>query len=83
MHLVLTAMCPAPQCLLILTTLVVAAAFVALDVKWAEQWQSARISLQVRAEAEPFLCPKGSPYGKGRLASGHGGGDPLASPPCG
>ncbi|XP_029767728.1 glycerophosphoinositol inositolphosphodiesterase GDPD2 [Terrapene carolina triunguis] len=40
------------KCLLILTALVVAAAFVALDVKWTEQWQSARISLQATG---PFL----------------------------
>ncbi|XP_050820900.1 glycerophosphoinositol inositolphosphodiesterase GDPD2 [Gopherus flavomarginatus] len=40
------------KCLLILTALVVAAGFVALDVKWAEQWQSARISLQATG---PFL----------------------------
>ncbi|TFK15411.1 bromo adjacent homology domain-containing 1 protein [Platysternon megacephalum] len=38
--------------LLILTALIVAAAFVALDVKWTEQWQSARISLQATG---PFL----------------------------
>ncbi|XP_075773779.1 glycerophosphoinositol inositolphosphodiesterase GDPD2 isoform X2 [Pelodiscus sinensis] len=38
--------------LLILTALVVATVFVALDVQWAEQWQSARISLQATG---PFL----------------------------
>ncbi|KAM9126936.1 glycerophosphoinositol inositolphosphodiesterase GDPD2 [Pangshura tecta] len=40
------------KCLLILTALIVAAGFVALDVKWAEQWQSVRISLQATG---PFL----------------------------
>ncbi|XP_067404085.1 glycerophosphoinositol inositolphosphodiesterase GDPD2 isoform X2 [Emydura macquarii macquarii] len=40
------------KCLLILTAFVVAAAFVALDVKWAEEWQSAYISLQATG---PFL----------------------------
>lgn len=41
--------CPvhAPQILLILTALVVAAAFTGLGIKWAEEWKSARISLQV------------------------------------
>lgn len=41
--------CPlrAPQVLLILTALVVAAAFTGLGIKWAEEWKSARISLQV------------------------------------
>lgn len=43
----LTALCPAPQVLLILTALVVAAAFTGLGIKWAEEWKSARISLQV------------------------------------
>lgn len=41
--------CPlhVPQVLLILTALVVAAAFTGLGIKWAEEWKSARISLQV------------------------------------
>lgn len=43
----LTALCPAPQTLLILTALVVAAAFIGLGIKWAEEWRSARVSLQV------------------------------------
>lgn len=43
----LTALCPAPQTLLIITALVVAAAFTGLGIKWAEEWKSARISLQV------------------------------------
>lgn len=43
----LIALCPAPQTLLILTALVVAAAFTGLGIKWAEEWRSARISLQV------------------------------------
>nr|XP_020651505.1 glycerophosphoinositol inositolphosphodiesterase GDPD2 [Pogona vitticeps] len=38
--------------LLILTVLVVAAAFVGLEIQWAEQWESARISLQAMG---PFL----------------------------
>lgn len=38
---------PAPQSLLMLTALVVAAAFTGLGIKWAEEWRSARISLQV------------------------------------
>uniref|UniRef100_A0A8C8RW94 Glycerophosphodiester phosphodiesterase domain containing 2 n=1 Tax=Pelusios castaneus TaxID=367368 RepID=A0A8C8RW94_9SAUR len=40
------------KCLLILTALVVAAAFIALDVKWAVEWQSVHISLQATG---PFL----------------------------
>lgn len=43
----LSALCPAPQTLLILTALVVAAAFTGLGIKWAEEWKSAHISLQV------------------------------------
>lgn len=44
--------CPAPplQILLVLTALLVVAAFVGLDVQWAEEWRSAYVSLQVRAE---------------------------------
>ncbi|KAJ7395534.1 Glycerophosphoinositol inositolphosphodiesterase GDPD2 [Pitangus sulphuratus] len=38
--------------LLILTALVVAAAFTGLGIKWAEEWRSARISLQATG---PFL----------------------------
>ncbi|KAM9179799.1 glycerophosphoinositol inositolphosphodiesterase GDPD2 [Mergus octosetaceus] len=38
--------------LLIITALVVAAAFTGLGIKWAEEWKSARISLQ---ETGPFL----------------------------
>uniref|UniRef100_A0A8B9QEF3 Glycerophosphodiester phosphodiesterase domain containing 2 n=1 Tax=Apteryx owenii TaxID=8824 RepID=A0A8B9QEF3_APTOW len=38
--------------LLIVTTLVVAAAFTGLGIKWAEEWRSARISLQATG---PFL----------------------------
>ncbi|XP_039573423.1 glycerophosphoinositol inositolphosphodiesterase GDPD2 isoform X1 [Passer montanus] len=38
--------------LLILTALVVAAAFTGLGIKWAEEWKSARISLQATG---PFL----------------------------
>ncbi|NWV23269.1 GDPD2 inositolphosphodiesterase, partial [Origma solitaria] len=38
--------------LLILTVLVVAAAFTGLGIKWAEEWKSARISLQATG---PFL----------------------------
>ncbi|NXU77367.1 GDPD2 inositolphosphodiesterase, partial [Oreotrochilus melanogaster] len=38
--------------LLILTALVVAAAFTGLEIKWAEEWRSARISLQATG---PFL----------------------------
>ncbi|XP_062997687.1 glycerophosphoinositol inositolphosphodiesterase GDPD2 [Elgaria multicarinata webbii] len=38
--------------LLILTALVVAAAFVGLEIQWAEQWESASISLQATG---PFL----------------------------
>ncbi|XP_061454431.1 glycerophosphoinositol inositolphosphodiesterase GDPD2 [Rhineura floridana] len=38
--------------LLILTTLVVVAAFVGMEIQWAEQWESARISLQATG---PFL----------------------------
>lgn len=52
----LTALCPAPQILLILTALVVAAAFTGLGIKWAEEWRSARISLQVS-----HLDTRGSP----------------------
>uniref|UniRef100_A0A663F0K1 Glycerophosphodiester phosphodiesterase domain containing 2 n=1 Tax=Aquila chrysaetos chrysaetos TaxID=223781 RepID=A0A663F0K1_AQUCH len=48
----LTALCPAPQTLLILTALVVAAAFIGLGIKWAEEWRSARVSLQATG---PFL----------------------------
>ncbi|NXE69174.1 GDPD2 inositolphosphodiesterase, partial [Calcarius ornatus] len=46
--------CPvcAPQVLLILTALVVAAAFTGLGIKWAEEWKSAWISLQATG---PFL----------------------------
>ncbi|NWT62787.1 GDPD2 inositolphosphodiesterase, partial [Erythrocercus mccallii] len=46
--------CPvrASQILLILTALVVAAAFTGLGIKWAEEWKSARISLQATG---PFL----------------------------
>lgn len=43
----LTALCCSPQILLIITALVVAAAFTGLGIKWAEEWRSARISLQV------------------------------------
>uniref|UniRef100_A0A8B9J1X9 Glycerophosphodiester phosphodiesterase domain containing 2 n=1 Tax=Amazona collaria TaxID=241587 RepID=A0A8B9J1X9_9PSIT len=48
----LTALCHAPQTLLILTALVVAAAFTGLGIKWAEEWRSARTSLQATG---PFL----------------------------
>uniref|UniRef100_A0A803SPR6 GP-PDE domain-containing protein n=1 Tax=Anolis carolinensis TaxID=28377 RepID=A0A803SPR6_ANOCA len=40
------------QVLLILTVLVLAAAFVGLEVQWSEQWESAHISLQALG---PFL----------------------------
>lgn len=43
----LIALFAAPQSLLMLTALVVAAAFTALGIKWAEEWRSASISLQV------------------------------------
>lgn len=44
---ILTALCCLTQVLLIITALVVAAAFTGLGIKWAEEWRSARISLQV------------------------------------
>ncbi|XP_074863647.1 glycerophosphoinositol inositolphosphodiesterase GDPD2 isoform X2 [Carettochelys insculpta] len=40
------------KCLLILTTLIVATAFVALAMQWAEEWQSVLVSLQATG---PFL----------------------------
>uniref|UniRef100_A0A669PLQ1 Glycerophosphodiester phosphodiesterase domain containing 2 n=1 Tax=Phasianus colchicus TaxID=9054 RepID=A0A669PLQ1_PHACC len=48
----LTALCCLMQVLLIITALVVAAAFTGLGIKWAEEWRSARISLQATG---PFL----------------------------
>lgn len=53
----LTALCRAPQTLLILTALVVAAAFTGLGIKWAEEWRSARTSLQVSALPDTWDFP--------------------------
>lgn len=59
--------CPvhAPQVLLILTALVVAAAFTGLGIKWAEEWKSARISLQVsQSDSRDFpAVPSAQPVG--------------------
>lgn len=59
--------CPvhAPQILLILTVLVVAAAFTGLGIKWAEEWKSAHISLQVsQSNSRDFpAVPSAQPVG--------------------
>lgn len=73
---ILTALCCLTQVLLIITALVVAAAFTGLGIKWAEEWRSARISLQVswldqRLPCCPIMEARGDKIQNGAWASQH------------